>query len=106
MEEVLAGLAVHRPRRGLLAGKDNPFLVVLRALVGPHVPVTEEGMFVGARRLEPRTVNRRVIDDEIDDDADAERLRVVYEVDEVAEAAVLVMNVVEIGDVVAVVAIR
>ena len=46
-----------------------------------------------------------MVDDEIDDHADAERLRVIHEVDEVAERAVLVVDAVVVGDVVAVVAV-
>ena len=47
----------------------------------------------------------RVVDDEIDDDAHAELLGVVHELDEVAERAVLRVDAVVVGDVVAVVAV-
>ena len=86
VEVVLAGLAIERPRCRLLPGKDDSLAMVLRPLVGPDVPVAEEGMLVRARGLEPRTIDRGVIDHQIDDDADAERLRMIHEVDEVARA--------------------
>jgi hypothetical protein len=47
----------------------------------------------------------RVVDHEIDDDAHAERVAVVHELDEIARGAVLGMHAVVIGDVVAVVAV-
>ena len=47
-----------------------------------------------------------MIDDQIDDHPQSERLGVVDEADEVAERAVLLVDVVVVGDVVAVVAIR
>ena len=56
--------------------------------------------------LKPRAVDRRVVDDQIDDDADAERLGVVHEVHEVAERTVLFVDAVVVGDVVSVVAVR
>ena len=47
-----------------------------------------------------------VIDDQIDDHADAALVRLVHELDEVAARAVARIDAVEVGDVVAVVAIR
>ncbi len=61
---------------------------------------------IGARLLEPRRVDRRVVDDQVDEHADAERLGVLHERDEVAERPMLVVDAVEVGNVVAVVAIR
>ena len=48
---------------------------------------------------------RGVVDDEIDDHAQAELLGVIHELDELAERAELRVHAVVVGDVVAVVAI-
>ena len=59
---------------------------------------------VAARLLEPRVLIRGVVDDQVDDHADAALLRRVGELDEVAEGAVARDHPVVVGDVVAVVA--
>ena len=105
VEVVGAGPLVARPRRLLLTREDDAFFVVLRPLVGPHVPVAEGRLRIAARLLEPGRVDRRVVGDEVDDDADAEGVGVLDEVDEVAERPVPLVHAVEIGDVVAVVAV-
>jgi hypothetical protein len=103
VEVVLARGAVVRPVGLLRAGEHEPARVVLRALVRPHVPVAERRRLVVARGLEPRMVDRRVVDDEIDDHAHAQRLRQGHALDEVAHRAVLGVDAVVVRDVVAVV---
>src|SRR3954470_16995438 len=56
-------------------------------------------------RLKPRMPFRRVIDDQIDDDPDADLVGMVHEVDEISERAELRMDAVVVGNVVPVVAI-
>ena len=87
-------------------GKDDA-LVVVRPAARPTRRTSRGNGESGslARLLKPRRIDRRVVDDEIDDDADAERVGVIHELDEVAERAVLVVDAVVVGDVVAVVAI-
>ena len=63
------------------------------------------GESVAARGLEPRVLVRGVVDDQVDDDADAELSRLVHELDEVAERAEARVDAVVVGDVVAVVAV-
>lgn len=94
---VLARLPIGGPRRRLLTGKDDPLAMVLRPLVGPDVPVAEERMLVGPRSFEPRAIHRGMVDDQVDDDSDAERLRVIHEVDEVADpVAVCVLALLDV----------
>ncbi len=102
---VFAGDLVLRPRRLLDAGKHHALVVAGGPLLRPDVPVPIRGVRVLSRRLEPRVFLGRVVDDEVDDDAHAELLGVVHEVHELAERAVLRVDVVVIGDVVAVVAV-
>ena len=59
---------------------------------------------VAARLLEPGMLVRGVVDDEVDEHADAALLGAVGELDEVAERAVARIDAVVVGDVVAVVA--
>ena len=61
---------------------------------------------IAPRGLEPRVPVGGVIDDQVDDHADATLVRLVHELDELAARAVARIDAVEVGDVVAVVAIR
>ena len=106
VEVVRARLAVVRPRRLLGAGEHDPALRVRRLAFGPHVPVAIRRCRIGPRRLEPWVLVRRVIDHQIDNDANAQLIRLANEIDEVAECAVARMNPVVVADVVAVIAHR
>jgi hypothetical protein len=106
VEVVLLRLLVPGPRRLLHTGKHHPLVVIRRPLLRPDIPVAERRVGVGAGVLKPRVIDGRVIGHEVDDDADAERLRVVREGDEVAERAVLVRHAVVVAHVVAVVPVR
>src|SRR5439155_10587796 len=81
MKVVLLRLLVVGPRRLLHAGKDDTLLVIRRALVGPDVPIARRRLRIAPRALKPLMLVGRVVDDEIDDDAEAERPRVVHELD-------------------------
>ena len=59
-----------------------------------------------SRLLKPGVVFRRVVDDEVCDDANAQRAGVVHELDEISERAVFVVHAVVVRDVVAVVSMR
>ena len=76
-----------------------------RLLLRPDVPVAVLRIGIAARLLEPRMLIRGVVDDEIDQHADAALLGAVGELDEVAERAVARIDAVVVGDVVAVVAL-
>ena len=67
----------------------------------PYGPVA-----VAARRLEPRVVGRGVVHDEVGDHADPALVRRLDELAEVLDRAVVRVDVVEVGDVVAAVAER
>ena len=73
-------------------------------LLRPDVPVAILRVGIAARLLEPRVLVGGVVDDEVDDHADAALLGRVGELDEVAERAVARVDAVVVGDVVAVVA--
>ena len=59
--------------------------VTARSLVAPDIPIPERRLGIGARRLEPGVLLvGRVVGDEVDDDAHAERLGVVHQLDKVS----------------------
>ena len=73
--------------------------------VGPDVPVPVRRVGRGAGGLEPRVLVGGVVDHQVDDHPDAPVLRLVQQLGEVAEGAEARVDVVEVGDVVAVVAV-
>ncbi len=101
-----AGLFGPRPDRLLHAGKDDPVGNVLWLVVGPHVPVAVGAVLRLTGRPEPRVVDRGVIDHQVDDDLQAVVARGPRELDEVAGTPEPAVYVVEVGDVVSVVAVR
>ncbi len=95
---------VLRPVRRLGVREDDARAGVLRRIVRPHVIVA---LLVADRRLarglEPRVLIRRVIDDELGDDAQSASMRLVDERLEILARAVVGMDVAVVGDVVAIV---
>ena len=81
------GDVVERPRRVLIAGEHHALAQVARLLLRPDVPVPIRRGRVGASRLEPRVLVGGVVDDQIDEDADAPVVGLVDQLDEVAERA-------------------
>ncbi len=75
-----------------------------RGLVAPEVEVAVAAVAVAAGRLEPRVLVGGVVDDQVDDDADAAVVGGADHLDEVAQAAVPRVDAVVVADVVAVVA--
>ena len=82
-----AGLLVEGPGRVLVAGEHHPLAEVARLVLRPHVPVAVRRRRVATRRLEPRVLVGRVVDDEVDDHPDAAVVGLVDQLDEVAERA-------------------
>ena len=105
VQVVLPRLAVVGPHALLLAGEDHVDLDV-RLLVDPHVPVPVGRVRIGSRRLEPRMLVGRVVDHEVDDHLDAAVAGGADRLDELAVRAEPRVDAVEVGDVVAVVAVR
>ena len=103
---VRAGLLVPRPVRRLGVGEDDPRLFVLLVRVRPDVPVALGVVRARARLLEPRVVARRVVHDEVGDDAQPALVRGLDELADVLDRPVVGMDVVVVGDVVAAVAQR
>ena len=105
VEVVLLGLAVVGPHPALLAGEDLGELGVLGPLVHPHVPVAVRRGGVRPSRLEPRVLDGRVVDDQVDDHPHAPVAGGADHLDELAQRAQSRVDAVEVGDVVAVVAV-
>ena len=105
VEVVLPCHPVVRPRRLLHAGEDDALLRVRRPLRRPHVVVAIPRVS-RARRLEPRVLRRGVVEDEVDQHAQAAVARLLDEAREVAQVAEVWMHAVVVGHVVAVVAPR
>src|SRR6202043_2575850 len=70
---------------------------------GPDVPVAERRVLRASRIAKPGMLVGGVVDDEVDDDADAALPAAMGELDEVAERAVARIDAVIVGYVVAVV---
>ena len=102
--EELAALDVVGPVRLLGVDEDDPGVGVAGVVVGPHVEVAEGALGVAARGLEPGMGVRGVVEDHVDDDADAALMGLVHQVAEVLHGAVARVDVRVVGDVVAAVA--
>jgi hypothetical protein len=76
-----------RPRGFLHAGKNHSLVGAGRTLFRPDVPVAIFRLRIASCFLKPRVFVRCVIDDEIDDHADAALLRTVREFDKIADRA-------------------
>ena len=98
------GPLVIGPVRVLLVREDHVAGLLLGLLVLPDVEVVE-GRVAVARRLEPRVGARRVVGHEVGDHAEPAVARRAHEVDEVAVGPEPAVDAVEVGDVVAVVAL-
>src|SRR6516164_8938836 len=98
-----AGFLVVRPGRFLHAGKHHALVGSGRLPFGPDIPVAMGRLLRASRRLEPNVCVRGVIDDEVDDHADAPLLAAMRELDEIAESAITRIDAVIVRDVVAVV---
>ena len=101
------GGVVPAPVRGLGVGEDDADAVVLPVGLAPDVELAL-GRAGGRppRRLEPRVLVGGVVDDELGDDADVAAMRLRHEALEVLHRAVARMDVLVVGDVVAVVSER
>ena len=100
------GLVVPRPVRALRVDEDDPCVLVLVHGVRPHVPVPLGAVGPRARLLEPRVLGRRVVHDEVGDDADAALVRLLDQLPHVLDDAVVLVDGEVVGDVVAAVAQR
>ena len=101
---VRAALLVPRPVRRLGVDEDDPRAVVAGRVIRPHVPVALGVVGARARLLKPLAVRRRVVHDEVGDDADAALVRGLDERPHVVDRPVVGVHLVEVGDVVAAVA--
>ena len=104
VEVAFLGDGVARPRRLLHAGKHHAFIGVGGPLLRPDIPVAIFRFRIAPRLLKPGMLVGGVIDDEIDQHADAALRGAVRELDEIAERPVSRIDAVVVGDVVAVVA--
>ncbi len=91
------------PVRELGVDEDDPHAPIPIVGFAPDVPVTTGVVPRAARFLEPGVLIGCVIQDELDDDAQPERMRLREEVTEVLQRAVTGMDARVIGDVVPVV---
>ncbi len=103
MEIPGARFLIPRPGRFLHAGKYHAGVGIRRPLVGPDIPVAVWRVLCAPRLAKPGMLVGGVVDDEVDDDADAALPAAMGEFDEVAERAVTGIDTVIIRDVVAVV---
>ena len=106
MPVVLAAGGVPGPVRGLGVEEDDARLAPARVVVAPDVPVAVRAGWIGAARLEPRMVRRRVVHHEVGDHPQTTLVRLVDEHLEVLDRPVVRMHAEEVGDVVAAVAER
>ncbi len=101
MPVVLAADLVVGPVGLLGVDEDDPCLGVLVVGVRPDVEVAERAVRIGPGGLEPRVRLARVVHDQVRDDPDAALVRLLDQLDEVADGAELGQDRGEIGDVVA-----
>jgi len=103
MKEPSPGFLVMRPCRFLHPGKDHALAGAGGSLVGPDVPIAMLRIRRASCVAKPRVGIRGVIDNEIDDDANASLLAAVSEFHEVAERAVSRIDAIIVGDVVTII---
>jgi len=107
MPEVLLGNRVPSPVGGLGVRENDPRALVDLVGVAPHVEVAfRRTGRRQARGLEPRVLVRRVIDDQLRDDAQAAYVGRSHHFAKVVERAVLRVHVLVLGNVVAIVTQR
>ncbi|CAM5693532.1 hypothetical protein SGLAM104S_08783 [Streptomyces glaucescens] len=100
VEEVLLAHRVEGPVGDLRVDEDDPRVLVLLVVVGPHVVVAVGAVGVLAGLLEPRVLVAGVVHDEVDDDPHAPLVGGVDELHEVGEVAELRQHRRVVGDVV------
>jgi hypothetical protein len=105
VEEVLLGLAVVLPGAALLVREHHALGGVRRLLVAPDVPVPLRGVAAAARLDEPRVLVGGVVDDQVGDHPHPPVAGGAHQLDDVAGGAQPRVDPVEVGDVVAVVAV-
>jgi hypothetical protein len=101
----LAGGLVERPEALLLVGEDDLVGGVRRLVVPPDVEVVERVVAALPGPLEPRVLDRGVVDDQVGDHPHAAVPGGADDLDQVAVGAQPRVDAVEVGDVVAVVAL-
>src|SRR6185437_10969044 len=106
MKEPGLGFLVVRPCRFLYPGKDHSLVSAGWFLIGPDVPVAMLRVRRASSVAKPGVGIRGVIDDEIDDDANAALSAAVGEFHEIAERAVSLVDTIIVGNVVTVVLAR
>ena len=99
--EELAALDVVGPVRLLGVDEDDPGVGVAGVVIGLYVEITERTLRVAARGLEPGMGVRGVVEDDVDDDANAALMGLVHQVAEVLHGAVARVDLRVVGDVVA-----
>ena len=101
---VRLGRVVPRPVRLLGVGEDDPDALILLVGVAPDVELTfRRSGRRPPRGLEPRMLIRRVIDDQLGDHPQLPAVRLLDEAIEVGQRAIARVDVLVVGDVVAVV---
>ena len=103
MEVPGSGFLIARPGRFLHARKHHALAGIGWLLVGPDIPIAIWRILGASCLPKPGMRIRSVVDDEIDDDADAALLATMGELDEVAERAISWIDAVIVGDVVTIV---
>jgi hypothetical protein len=92
------------PIRKLEVSEDDPRFVVFILVIAPDVEVARAATSFGRPRpLKPWMLIRSMIDDQLGDHPDTALVGLVKKMFEVVERAIVLMNVVLIGDIVAVV---
>ncbi len=86
---VLLADRVEGPVGRLGVDEDDPRVLVLLVVVGPHVVVAVRPVRIGAGLLEPVVLIARMVHDKVDDDAHAALVRGVHELDEVRQVTEL-----------------
>src|SRR5919106_2759299 len=103
---VLARYIVESPCGFLMFWKDDALCSIWRQFVSPNVVLPVLGLRVGARRLESGMIDRSVIDDKVDDDANAALAALPREVDETPGVPEPPVDVIVIEDIVTFVPVR
>ena len=106
MKEPGPGFLIMRPCRFLHPGKDHALAGAGGSLVSPDIPVAMLRIRRASGVAKPRVGIRGVIDDKVDDNANAALLAAVSEFHEVSECAVSRIDAIIVGDVVTVVLAR
>ena len=101
MPEELLTYRIERPVAFLGIDEDDAGIAILEIVILPHVEIAVRPRGIGSRGLKPRVLIRRVVDNQINDDADPALVGGLDELLELLERAVFGINRREIGDIVA-----